>query len=117
MNRADLFNRLSRLTLCLALSTTQVSGLWADGDTQVSGHVNFDNGARLKNAYPMALDEDGRKLYVGGYGSNNILGWDLDKRTVLGEAKDNITQPHSLFFHPGKQRLFVLCYDDNNNSL
>ncbi len=119
MNGLRLYDRFSRVALCLALASSPATGLWADGnqDVQVSGRVNFNQGSHLKNAYAMALDESGRRLFVGGYGSNNILGWDLNKRTVIGEAKDNITQPHNTVFHPGKKRLFVLCYDKNNNSL
>src|SRR5690242_10137742 len=102
MTAEVLFQRLTRIALCAALALSPASGLWADGnehdhddhDIEVSGHVNFNHSSHLKNAYPMALDEADRRLYVGGYGSNNILGWDLNKRTVIGEAKDNIVQPH-----------------------
>lgn len=127
MNASSIYQSLIRTALCVSLAAAPTPELWADSngrdhdgnghDVEVSGRVNFNHGSQLKNAYPMALDESGRRLFVGGYGSHNILGWDLNKRTVIGEAKDNITQPHTTVFHPGKNRLFVLCYDKNNNSL
>ncbi len=86
------------------------------GEAEVADRIRFDSGARLKYAYPLALDEADRRLFIGGYGSHNILALDLEGRAVVNEAA-GIRYPHGLKFHPGTGRLYALAYDDSHRAL
>jgi DNA-binding beta-propeller fold protein YncE len=83
---------------------------------KVQRRSSLSTKSNLKHAYPIALDEDGRRLFIGGYESDNILVWDLDGRAVLHEAK-NVRQPFFLKYHPVKRNLVALAYDDSGNSV
>ncbi|MBI4397208.1 MAG: T9SS type A sorting domain-containing protein [Elusimicrobia bacterium] len=106
-------NSLVRLFLALALLAPGV--LWADG-VQVSDRSSLDSGARLKHAYAMALDETEEWLYVSGYDSHNILGWDLGKRNTFAAAT-GFRYPFFLKYHPVRKRLFALAYNENGDAL
>ena len=58
--------------------------------------------------YPMALDEEGRRLFVGARGPAVLLVYDIDSGKVVakqpvGEDTDDI------FFDTGRKRLYVIC--------
>lgn len=58
--------------------------------------------------YPMALDESGRRLFVGARKPAVLLVYDIDSGTVvakqpIGEDTDDI------FFDPERKRLYVIC--------
>lgn len=105
-----------RLLLAAALLNLNAPLRADEGDVEVTDEVSFDSGARLRHAYPMALDEGRRTLYVGGYDSHNLLAWDLNHRVVLAEAT-GIRHPHTLRFDAATERVFALGYDDNNQAV
>src|SRR5712691_9566214 len=58
--------------------------------------------------YPMALDESGRRLFVGARKPAVLLVFDIDSGKVvakqpIGEDTDDI------FFDPQRKRLYVIC--------
>ena len=58
--------------------------------------------------YPMALDESGRRLFVGARRPATLLVYDIDSGKVvakqpIGEDTDDI------FFDPERRRLYVIC--------
>jgi DNA-binding beta-propeller fold protein YncE len=62
----------------------------------------------VESNYPMALDESGRRLFVGARRPAMLLVYDIDSGKVvakqpIGEDTDDI------FFDPERKRLYVIC--------
>ena len=62
----------------------------------------------VESNYPMALDEPGRRLFVGARRPAMLLVYDIDSGKVV--ARQPIGEdPDDIFFDPQRKRLYVIC--------
>jgi len=62
----------------------------------------------VESNYPMALDESGRRLFVGARRPAMLLVYDIDSGKVV--AKEPIGEDtDDIFFDPKRKRLYVIC--------
>src|SRR5204862_6750253 len=68
-----------------------------------TGHV-----PGAQSNYPMALDEPGRRLFVGARRPAMLLVYDIDSGKVV--AKQSIGEDtDDIFFDPERKRIYVVC--------